>query len=464
MAIDKDFIKEKKEFLTSIKKGKNASIELQYASEGLQADKEIVMAAVNQPAPEGFAPNTALSFASKELQADKEIVLAAVKQNGFVLSFASKELQGDKEIVIAAVMQDFSALEYASENLRSNKEIILAAVKKDGDALQYVSKEHLSDKEIVLAAVGNFGSALQYASKELKANKEIVMAACASVNSGGIPCALEIAIKSLQADKEIVLTAVKQNGMALEFASKELKTDKEIVLTAVKQNGMALEYASKLMQGDKEIVKFAIAKDKRASQFVVNDFKINAKSDDDNFITSLGKTENQLTCLFDISKVNFKDIEKNAKKILLDDTSLFKNDYPLSKKASKYSSFDFSKLFNSKVLFLTYLSGYQGSLNITFSADPTDYIFEEYGRLNKNLHLSIFIDDGEMEINLEREHFYNYDDIDDEDIIKKCEKIEKKDKSNKKWNPFVVSNLNYDEFEKFKLKFKKHFNEDDIWL
>ena len=48
--------------------------------------------------------------------------------------------------------------------------------------------------------------------------------------------------------------------------------------------------------------------------------------------------------------------------------------------------------------------------------------------------------------------------------IVKWDKIEKKDKSNKKWKPFVVSNLNYDEYEKFKLKFKKHFNEDDIWL
>jgi hypothetical protein len=264
------------------------------------------------------------------------------------------------------------------------------------------------------------------------------------------------------------LAAVTNNGSsyfsALQYASDKLKDDKEIVLAAVKQNGMALEYASKLMQGDKEIVKFAVAKDKRASQFATNDFKVNAKSDGGNFFGSLGRTENQLTCFFDISKVNFKDIEKNAKKILLDDTSLFKNDYPLSKKASEYSSFDFSELFNPKVLFLTFKSGYEGTLDITFSEDPTDYIFEDYGRLNKNMHLTISIGDGEMEIGLEREHFYDWEDIDEDKIIKKCEKIEKKDKSNKKWKPFVVSNLNYDEYEKFILKFKKHFNEDDIWL
>ena len=365
----------------------------------------------------------------------------------------------NKKDVLNLVRQDWKALQFLSSRIKSDKDVVFETIKQNGTALQFASKELQANKGIVMEAVKQKGNALQFASKELQANKGIVMEA---VKEDGY--ALPFASKELQANKGIVMEAVKENGYALQFASKELKTDKEIVLAAVKQNGMALEYASKLMQGDKEIVKFAVAKDNLALQFATNDFKVNAKSDGGHFFASLGRTENQLTYFFDISKVNFKDIEKNAKKILLDDTSLFKNDYPLSKKASEYSSFDFSELFNPKVLFLTFKSGYEGTLDITFSEDPTDYIFEDYGRLNKNMHLTISIGDGEMEIGLEREHFYDWEDIDDDKIIKKCEKIEKKDKSNKKWKPFVVSNLNYDEYEKFILKFKKHFNEDDIWL
>jgi hypothetical protein len=365
----------------------------------------------------------------------------------------------NKKDVLNLVRQDWKALQFLSSRIKSDKDVVFETIKQNGNALQYASKELQANKGIVMEAVKLDGEALQYASKELQADKDVVSEALK-----GNYTALKHASKELRADKKMIMIAVKLDGNALEFASEKLRTDKEIVLAAVKQNGMALEYASKLMQGDKEIVKFAVAKDNLALQFATNDFKVNAKSDGDHFFASLGRTENQLTCFFDISKVNFKDIEKNAKKILLDGTSLFKNDYPLSKKASEYSSFDFSELFNPKVLFLTFKSGYEGTLDITFSEDPTDYIFEDYGRLNKNMHLIISIGDGEMEIGLEREHFYDWEDIDDDKIIKKCEKIEKKDKSNKKWKPFVVSNLNYDEYEKFKLKFKKHFNEDDIWL
>ena len=44
--------------------------------------------------------------ATKELQADKQIVLAAVRENGYALRFATKELQADKEVVLAAVQQN----------------------------------------------------------------------------------------------------------------------------------------------------------------------------------------------------------------------------------------------------------------------------------------------------------------------------------------------------------------------
>ena len=49
--------------------------------------------------------------------------LAAVKQNGLALEYASDELKCDREIVLAAVKQTSHALEYASEELKNDPEI-----------------------------------------------------------------------------------------------------------------------------------------------------------------------------------------------------------------------------------------------------------------------------------------------------------------------------------------------------
>ena len=69
----------------------------------------------------------ALKNASPELQADREVVLAAVRQNGWVLCYASTELRADREVVLAAVQQDGRALEFASPELRADREVVLAA-------------------------------------------------------------------------------------------------------------------------------------------------------------------------------------------------------------------------------------------------------------------------------------------------------------------------------------------------
>ena len=69
----------------------------------------------------------ALEFASEELQGDREVVLAAVRQNGLALQHASAELKMDRELVLAAVKRYGCALEYASEALRGDPGIIAAA-------------------------------------------------------------------------------------------------------------------------------------------------------------------------------------------------------------------------------------------------------------------------------------------------------------------------------------------------
>ena len=61
--------------------------------------------------------------------------MAAVKQNGSTLENASEDLQGDRYIVMAAVKQvglvsrNRGALKFASEDLHRNRDIVMAGVK-----------------------------------------------------------------------------------------------------------------------------------------------------------------------------------------------------------------------------------------------------------------------------------------------------------------------------------------------
>ena len=48
----------------------------------------------------------------------KAEVLEAVERNGWALEFASEELRGDRDVVLAAVKQDWRALNYLSDELR----------------------------------------------------------------------------------------------------------------------------------------------------------------------------------------------------------------------------------------------------------------------------------------------------------------------------------------------------------
>ena len=61
-----------------------------------------------------------------------DFVLNKVKQDGIVLEFASERLKDNEEIVKEAVKQYGLALEYASEELQNNEEIVMEAVKQYG--------------------------------------------------------------------------------------------------------------------------------------------------------------------------------------------------------------------------------------------------------------------------------------------------------------------------------------------
>ena len=119
-----EFSNNKKKVLKEIK-NLNRSFEsiLQYASENLQDDKEIVLEAVKISCHE-------LKYASERLKADKVIVLKAIKQSGLALEYVDDILKKDKEIVLEAIKQNGFAVKYADDNLKNDPDI-LAEVNKN---------------------------------------------------------------------------------------------------------------------------------------------------------------------------------------------------------------------------------------------------------------------------------------------------------------------------------------------
>ncbi len=53
--------------------------------------------------------------------------MQAIHATGRVLQYASERLRSDRDVVIAAVMNNRSALQYASENLQNDSDVIAIA-------------------------------------------------------------------------------------------------------------------------------------------------------------------------------------------------------------------------------------------------------------------------------------------------------------------------------------------------
>ena len=161
--------------LVAVKADGMALMALKHASPELQADREVVLAAVQQN-------GEAFHYAAEELQADREVVLAAVQQYGYysspywVLKYASPELRADRKVVLAAVQQDGRALAHASPELRADRDVVLAAVQQDGRALYSAPPELQADREVVLAAVQQNAVALRYASAQLQRDGAVLKA------------------------------------------------------------------------------------------------------------------------------------------------------------------------------------------------------------------------------------------------------------------------------------------------
>ena len=106
---------------------------------------------------------------------DKEYLLKVVadKETAPFLEFATEALRDDKEIILTAVKKEGQALYYASEKLRDDREVVLEAVKNKGLIYKYASKRLRADKELAIEAIHNDKRAYSYVVEELKEDESI---------------------------------------------------------------------------------------------------------------------------------------------------------------------------------------------------------------------------------------------------------------------------------------------------
>jgi len=206
---------------------------LQNASPSLQADREVVLAAV-------MNRGTALEFADHKFKSDKEVVLAAVANNSDACRFVETfgEMWNDGDFVLSMVKKRGDVFPYVNKTAEmwNEKDFVLSMVKIESDAFYYVNKtaDVWNDKDFVLSMVQMRGDSLKFATNNLKKDTDILLAAFKQMG---------VTVHEHMTEKELVMAAVSANGISLQCASDELREDKEVVLAAVTQRPAALKFA-----------------------------------------------------------------------------------------------------------------------------------------------------------------------------------------------------------------------------
>ena len=152
---------------------KNYPDALQYANEKIQTDKDIIDFIIRTQAE-------ALNYA-KHFNQNKELVLFAIEaaSDGWILQYVSETLKNDQDVVLAAVKEDSEVFQFASIHLRRNKEFIKTIDHhvQICEVIQHADDTIKADKEIMLLAVAQDGLVLKHASKELKNDLQVATVA-----------------------------------------------------------------------------------------------------------------------------------------------------------------------------------------------------------------------------------------------------------------------------------------------
>jgi hypothetical protein len=135
----------------------------------------------------------ALQYASDDLKEDRELVLAAVQQNGLALEFASYPHKSDINVMWAAINNDKRAIDYASADLQAkfrgkgnprdlenDRRVWINKLGEQKDnfwVLREAPKDLMNDEEFMLDAIKINWMSISYASDILTTNVDFMIKA-----------------------------------------------------------------------------------------------------------------------------------------------------------------------------------------------------------------------------------------------------------------------------------------------
>jgi len=124
-----------------------AGSNLEYASEELKEDKDVVLKAIESSYLNVF------KFAGKKLQNDKAFIKEAIEVNEYVITELNNTLQEDRELLFFALERNVAVFKYLS-HLKQDKKLIIESIERDLDILPYID-EYLKDDKEIMEAIKN---------------------------------------------------------------------------------------------------------------------------------------------------------------------------------------------------------------------------------------------------------------------------------------------------------------------
>lgn len=167
---------------------------------------------------------------------NRGMVYEVCKEHYVLMQYASDRLKDDEDVVWASVSQNTCYLEEASKRILDDRDFMRKLCNKEPYAYKYLSERIRDDEAYVRQFVARNQEDVSYASKRLINDKEFVSWAI-DQNLGLFYFGEEI-----RKDRDIVLKAVARDGEDLEYVSEDFRNDAQIVYTALHGSCPYIEY------------------------------------------------------------------------------------------------------------------------------------------------------------------------------------------------------------------------------
>jgi SpoVK/Ycf46/Vps4 family AAA+-type ATPase len=206
-----------------------------------------------------------LQYASEILKNDREIVLESVKSDAASLEYAASELIYDRDFISDLIKINISALEYVPKKLFAERSFIELLVRVNIETLEFVSKELLQDSDFVFDLVNIDISVLKYIPKEDLEERSFVEG-LVRVNAE----TLKFVSKKLLQDPVFVHDLVKIDTSVLKYLPKKLLGEPAFILELINLNTSIIQYLPEKFRSDKDIFHEIVKKDKSVFQYAVD--------------------------------------------------------------------------------------------------------------------------------------------------------------------------------------------------